>query len=195
MVRDRLLAMGMLLALFAACLVVSHIYLGQPAQPPPAKKPDSSALAAWLAADNRSDMLILLAGASGDISVCSELFEIGDKEFCYAMARNESGFCSNAEGQDAEWQPNCAAMFSRDSAPCAAILDSEGADICKWNVAVLRSNSSVCGSLSQPDNRDFCRWDVALFTGDVALCDGVRDDYRWSECQLEVLSLLNSTSA
>ncbi|GEM_PF-5290852 len=196
MAKPNLLAPGILLLLFVASLLVANAYISQQqacpdaqAAAPAAARPSTAALASALAADERYDMIILLAGASQDISACSELFDIDDKEFCYAMAQNNSEFCSGAQGQGIEWGPTCNAMFARDSGICKSIADSDGADICAWNVAVLLSNPSVCDSLADPDSRDFCIWDVALFTGDVSLCSSIAGSEAFYECEAEVEGL------
>ena len=202
MANQNLLAPGILLLLLVASLLVANAYIGQqqacpnPQAPvPAATKPSTAALASALAADERYDMIILLAGASQDISVCSELFDIDDKEFCYAIVQNNSEFCASAQDQDIEWGPTCMAMFSRDPRICKSIADSEGADICAWNVAVLLSDSSVCDSLADAGNRDFCKWDIALFTGDAALCQSIADNETSYECGAEVEGLVGLAPA
>jgi len=202
MANQNLLAPGILLLLFVASLIVANAYTSQqqaesgaqaPVQCP--SKPSTAALASALAADERYDMVILLAGASQDISACSELFDIDDKEFCYSLAQNNSEFCASAQDQDIEWGPTCRAMFSRDPRICKSIADSEASDICAWNVAVLLSDSSVCDSLADAGNRDFCRWDIALFMGDVSLCQSIADNETSFECEAEVQGLVGLAPA
>ena len=107
-----------------------------------------------------------IAQKYNDISLCDKIVNLGIKNTCIAVLRQNISICNSME---------------------------EGPDknFCYKGVAIAKKDISICDKMEYEDNKNHCYADVAIAKKDISICDKIEYgvDYR-NYCSKSIMSLI-----
>jgi len=135
-----------------------------------------------------------IAQKYNDISLCDKIVNLGIKNTCIAVLRQNISICNSMEeGPDKNFCYKGVAIAKKDISICDKI-DRQMGYIESWcyvDVAIAKKDISICDKMEYEDNKNHCYADVAIAKKDISICDKIEYgvDYR-NYCSKSIMSLI-----